>query len=167
MPLKDRAARLAFDRARYRERKSKFPDKVRAEVRERMRRHRARIDKETMRDKWRNEYYKRDKVRINSTRRNYYKKNRRLIISRVDRRIQNAGPFDVEKWMMRLRLYGLMCAYCGMKLTDKTATVDHVIPIIDGGTNTPANLVPACRHCNSSKHRKHIVPRNFSLRVLA
>jgi hypothetical protein len=30
-------------------------------------------------------------------------------------------------------------------------TLDHVVPLVRGGTNYEGNLVPACRKCNSSK----------------
>jgi hypothetical protein len=40
-----------------------------------------------------------------------------------------------------------LCAYCG----DPADTTDHVIPISRGGTDLPANRLPACGRCNSSK----------------
>ena len=40
-----------------------------------------------------------------------------------------------------------ICVYCG----DPADTTDHVIPMSRGGTNLPANRVPACGRCNSSK----------------
>lgn len=42
---------------------------------------------------------------------------------------------------------GRRCMYC-----DRLAsTVDHVVPLLLGGTNYEGNLVPACLSCNSSK----------------
>nr|WP_295662232.1 HNH endonuclease signature motif containing protein [Polymorphobacter sp.] len=41
-----------------------------------------------------------------------------------------------------------VCAYCG---SVERLTLDHVIPRILGGSDDGANLVPACRSCNSSK----------------
>lgn len=43
------------------------------------------------------------------------------------------------------------CVYCGVLLNDKNATIDHVIPLSRGGTNTKGNKVYACVKCNSSK----------------
>lgn len=37
------------------------------------------------------------------------------------------------------------CTYCGKLAT----SVDHVVPVSRGGTNDPANVVAACRSCNS------------------
>lgn len=45
------------------------------------------------------------------------------------------------------------CYYCGKKM-DKDATIDHVIPLSRGGSNSPENLVAACKSCNSTKGAK-------------
>lgn len=42
------------------------------------------------------------------------------------------------------------CAYCGGVLS--AYHVDHVVPLIKGGSNTAENLVIACPACNLSKH---------------
>lgn len=39
------------------------------------------------------------------------------------------------------------CAYCG----DPGGTVDHIVPIIDGGPGDWANIAGACLSCNSAK----------------
>lgn len=43
------------------------------------------------------------------------------------------------------------CAYCGMKLSQETFVIDHVVAKSDNGTNNIDNLLPACRSCNSTK----------------
>lgn len=43
------------------------------------------------------------------------------------------------------------CWYCGVPLKIKTFQVDHTMPTSRGGTHEFANLVPACRPCNSKK----------------
>lgn len=45
---------------------------------------------------------------------------------------------------------GYQCAYCG----DYGDTVDHVEPIVRGGSNDDANLVACCSYCNGSKGAK-------------
>ena len=42
------------------------------------------------------------------------------------------------------RMGGLPCHWCG----EPADTVDHVVALADGGSNTLDNLVPACRRCN-------------------
>jgi 5-methylcytosine-specific restriction endonuclease McrA len=47
------------------------------------------------------------------------------------------------------------CSYCGLVLNPfRNFSVDHVIPQSKGGTDDFDNLVPACRHCNSSKNNR-------------
>ena len=46
------------------------------------------------------------------------------------------------------------CAYCGVKLSRYTATIDHVIPLSRGGTDFKWNLVWCCKKCNQSKGSK-------------
>lgn len=43
------------------------------------------------------------------------------------------------------------CHYCGKRLIQATATIDHVRPTANGGRNTLSNLVLACTRCNSDK----------------
>ena len=43
------------------------------------------------------------------------------------------------------------CAYCGEKLTPDTRTIDHIVPLLEGGTNYITNFFPACIHCNTLK----------------
>jgi hypothetical protein len=50
-----------------------------------------------------------------------------------------------------LRRDGHACRYCGAKAPTVTITVDHVIPVTLGGTDSPTNLVAACPACNAGK----------------
>lgn len=45
------------------------------------------------------------------------------------------------------------CTYCDRP----AATVDHVVPLVRGGTNFEGNLVPACRACNSGKRHRLVI----------
>jgi hypothetical protein len=49
----------------------------------------------------------------------------------------------LQKWKRQCR----SCAYCPAPAT----SIDHVVPLIRGGTNFEGNLAPVCRPCNSSK----------------
>jgi len=46
------------------------------------------------------------------------------------------------------------CYWCGTKV-GRHYHVDHVMPVILGGSNGPENLVIACAPCNLSKHDRH------------
>lgn len=46
------------------------------------------------------------------------------------------------------------CYYCGQKVTEHNATLDHKIPQSKGGNNSKENLVVCCFECNSIKSGK-------------
>ena len=46
--------------------------------------------------------------------------------------------------------YGGKCAYCGVILV-KGWHIDHVKPLIYGGSNDLENLNPSCKDCNNYK----------------
>lgn len=52
-----------------------------------------------------------------------------------------------------MRRDGFRCQYCGLKGTETGAglTIDHVVPVALGGSDSPNNLVAACRDCNAGK----------------
>lgn len=51
----------------------------------------------------------------------------------------------------RLMRINPRCRWCGVLLTEKTATIDHIIPLGKGGANHKSNLTLACEPCNKSK----------------
>lgn len=46
-------------------------------------------------------------------------------------------------WMVRMR--AMRCHYCG----EPGGTIDHVVPVSQGGRTTEDNCVPACSPCNN------------------
>lgn len=55
-----------------------------------------------------------------------------------------------SRWWQN-RISSSPCYYCGVKLVAKEATMDHIVPICQGGTSTKGNVVPACKACNTAK----------------
>lgn len=55
----------------------------------------------------------------------------------------------LHRWQAQCR----RCFYC----PGLAETVDHVVPLVRGGTNYEGNLVPACRSCNSSKAARLLI----------
>jgi len=43
------------------------------------------------------------------------------------------------------------CHYCERDVGVRLLTLDHVVPLIRGGRSVRANVVPACKDCNSAK----------------
>ena len=77
-----------------------------------------------------------------------------------------------EQWTGLKKAWG-GCAYCGV--ADKPLQRDCVLPLSRGGRYTLANIVPACRSCNTSKwndevtawlRRRRLDERTFLLRHL-
>ncbi|WP_227751056.1 HNH endonuclease signature motif containing protein [Microbacterium sp. R1] len=52
------------------------------------------------------------------------------------------------------RRFGGRCAYCGVVAV--ALTMDHVVPIVRGGTHSAGNIVPACMSCNVHKQGRFI-----------
>jgi 5-methylcytosine-specific restriction endonuclease McrA len=44
-----------------------------------------------------------------------------------------------------------VCHYCARAVGARGLTLDHVVPLIRGGRSLRANMVPACKECNTAK----------------
>jgi len=51
---------------------------------------------------------------------------------------------------------GFTCKYCGRQSDVVPLHVDHVLPVCQGGTNDPENLITSCEECNLGKGGKTI-----------
>ena len=73
-------------------------------------------------------------------------------VSGIKRRAAAAGMhFKTKEWLALLEMYEGRCGYCGI---EGPLEADHRTPLCRGGSNTIENIIPACRHCNRSKHRR-------------
>ena len=63
-----------------------------------------------------------------------------------------AGTSTAEQIKARFQFHENRCYYCGDN--ESGLQIEHRIPLSRGGSNWPANLVPACPACNMSKHTK-------------
>ncbi len=43
------------------------------------------------------------------------------------------------------------CQYCGQKFQKNHLTLDHVVPVVQGGGRSWSNMVTACKTCNQKK----------------
>lgn len=64
------------------------------------------------------------------------------------RAAERTGSLSWDDWLQILLRFGGRCAYCGAA---GKMTRDHVKPLATGGEHSAANVVPACRSCNSAK----------------
>lgn len=63
------------------------------------------------------------------------------------------GKITTNEWIELCNKYENKCLCCGS--TGKLV-LDHIIPLIKGGTNTIDNAQPLCKSCNSKKNVKVI-----------
>ena len=61
------------------------------------------------------------------------------------------GNFTAQEWADLVSSCGYQCLCCGKKEPDVSMTVDHIVPLSKGGSNTIDNLQPLCGTCNSKK----------------
>jgi len=150
-------------------------EKVRAYTRHWMRRwyranlHEARKQRKAYRlsnrEKWRAYDRKvyREKLKTNAKWRARKKERNRLWVKRnPEKQRHRVGQYRVQRvgakgshtfaeWLSVIRLYRWRCFYCQKRVTRSTVTKDHLIPLSKNGTDFAANLVPACKSCNSGK----------------
>lgn len=76
-------------------------------------------------------------------------------------RLQSKPKNPNAKARMRLKLLQSdpRCYYCGLLLTEQTATLDHALPVSKGGKTREDNCCLACFPCNQAKGDKVMVLR--------
>lgn len=89
---------------------------------------------------------------------NKYQKNnpdvsRQITKNRRERKKNAGGTISKQEWLDVLEKYGNKCLCCGSR---EFIQMDHVVPLIVGGSNTIDNVQPLCRSCNSKKGIKVI-----------
>lgn len=66
--------------------------------------------------------------------------------------MQSETRLTEAEWMQILGRYKWCCYLCGFSFTrHDPPTKDHIVPLSRGGDDSPANIAPACRSCNSAK----------------
>lgn len=61
------------------------------------------------------------------------------------------GTHTLAEFRALCSAYDWKCTYCARAVDVSSVTEDHIVPIVRGGDDGIANIVPACRSCNSSK----------------
>lgn len=66
-------------------------------------------------------------------------------------RVRSRRSMSAKKRFEVLRRDGFRCKYCGVTASESQLHVDHVIPVVAGGSDDLSNLVTACAGCNLGK----------------
>lgn len=72
------------------------------------------------------------------------------------------GSFTLGEWELVKKQYGNTCPKCGKTEPQIKLTIDHIIPLIKGGSNWIENIQPLCGPCNTSKFTKIIKYEPFN-----
>ena len=63
------------------------------------------------------------------------------------RRYGLRAELECHQWLYLLAAWRGRCAYCGQPFE----TMDHIVPLANGGGTTKTNVVPCCHECNRAK----------------
>lgn len=67
------------------------------------------------------------------------------------RKMNAEGNHTLADWEILKAQYNWTCPCCGRREPDIQLSLDHIIPLIKGGSNNIENIQPLCRLCNSIK----------------
>jgi len=70
------------------------------------------------------------------------------------RMLTGRDEISKEQWLFCIASTNWSCFYCGLSLVKGNRTLDHVVPLSKGGSNSTTNLVPSCKPCNFSKQNR-------------
>lgn len=137
---------------------AKNQDKIKAAGKEWRKKNRKRVNASAVK------YARNNKDKVKAAFKVWYYKNpekAREIRLRRRLRSKNAeGRATAAEIRDRMKQLGNKCVYCGGPFEH----VDHFIPLANGGTGWPSNLVPACAQCNFSKNSK--LPSEWTVETL-
>jgi HNH endonuclease len=88
------------------------------------------------------------------------------IIQAVERSIARL-PLSKKLRFEVFKRDGFKCQYCGGHPPGKILEVDHIDPVVNGGSNDETNLITACFDCNRGKGARSLsdVPRALADRA--
>lgn len=103
-------------------------------------------------------YYQKNRDKLAQQKREYHKTDKYKEIKRFSKEKRRTkkrlldSNLTKSQWEKCINHFDNSCCYCGKK--EKTLSMEHFIPLSNGGEWTINNIVPSCRSCNSSKGTK-------------
>ena len=102
--------------------------------------------------RWRKNNPEQSREKSRKWRKNNLEKSMASDQRRRARKSNAVGTSSAEQIKARFQYHENRCYYCGDN--ESGLHIEHRIPLSRGGSNWPANLVPACPSCNLSKNTK-------------
>ena len=120
-------------------------------------------------------YRKENKEKIKETKKKYYKNNKEEVKEKV-KQYREENPDKIfnqnnkrrlleetqgdgiskDQWYEMMEFFDWKCAYSGMRLNKENRSIDHIIPLKNGGEHEIWNCVPMYMPYNSSKSTSEI-----------
>jgi hypothetical protein len=111
--------------------------------------------------KYSKEYYNQNKEKLNEYCKEYRKENPDICFNNDTvkrlRKEQQGNGVTKEQWLEMMTFFDWKCAYSGERLSNENRTIDHIIPLNNGGLNEIWNCVPMLRNYNSSKRTNEML----------
>lgn len=76
--------------------------------------------------------------------------------SQVKSERRKAQALRQSSWWKNI-VQSCKCYYCNTPLDASSATMDHIVPLAQGGRSSRGNVVAACKDCNTKKHSRNAV----------
>ncbi len=67
---------------------------------------------------------------------------------------QKARELRKSRWWQNKIATQCQCYYCAKSLSRDLVTMDHVVPLSQGGVSSRGNIVPSCKECNNIKKNR-------------
>lgn len=105
-------------------------------------------------------YYNNNKEEIKENNKEYRKNNPNKYFNYSNKRRQlkdNQGNgITKNQWLEMMQFFEWRCAYSGIILDKNNRSIDHVVPLTNGGLNESWNCIPMLKNYNSSKSTKNM-----------
>jgi 5-methylcytosine-specific restriction endonuclease McrA len=69
----------------------------------------------------------------------------------INKEREKARELRKSRWWQNILSAGTTCYYCGRGIIRAEITMDHIVPVSQGGFSTKGNVVPCCKACNTMK----------------
>lgn len=64
---------------------------------------------------------------------------------------EKARELRKSRWWQNILSAGTKCYYCEKSIKKAEITMDHIVPVSQGGFSTKGNVVASCKQCNTLK----------------